>query len=173
MPTSVFFRELLKASRHKCTNAEHRSICINTRVLHRIYLYFHKWSFCIKKKRNSIVKMWWTSTVYFLTTNFRDQNGVFFFFFWNNNMEVPYFTQYHRLRTSMNVHQCVTYANISGISVQFLFICDHENEVYRNFVCAFYLQIIMINGVSPCHTTLGSFYACNLFVFDHVCVHAF
>lgn len=96
----------------------------------------------------------------------------FFFFSLNNKMEVPYFTQYHQLRTSMNVRQCVIYANISGISVQFLFICDHENEVYGNFLCAFYLQIIMINGVSPCHTALGSFYACNLFVFDHVCVHA-
>lgn len=138
------------------------------------YIYiFTSDPFVLKKKETVLSKCDEQAPFISLRQILETKMVSFFFFFWNNNMEVPYFTQYHRLRTSMNVHQCVTYANISGISVQFLFICDHENEVYRNFVCAFYLQIIMINGVSPCHTTLGSFYACNLFVFDHVCVHAF
>lgn len=140
--------------------------------MHRKYLYFSQVILLYKKKEKQTSKCDEQATFISLRQILETKMVSFFSFSLNNKMEVPYFTQYHQLRTSMNVRQCVIYANISGISVQFLFICDHENEVYGNFLCAFYLQIIMINGVSPCHTALGSFYACNLFVFDHVCVHA-
>jgi len=165
----------------KCTNTTSINIfLIRGCCTGNDYIYFSQVILFYIKKKNSIVKMWWTNNAYFLMTYLETKTVSFL----NKNKQTSalFYTiiNYQQVWMSINV----LYANISGISVQFLFIGDHENKRCTEQCCRRYTQKlvlyvrlislrIMVNRILPCHTTFGTswdLYAHNLIVCENICV---